>query len=318
MAPLEQIIQPAPLAAPRLSLLAAIPVREVILTEGGNPATDAAGNPQSDALAIDGEVWRQGSVTWTPEPCGLEGGTFDPSCNGPAVNLSGDGSTVTPAEEFHPIAIFEPESCSTFGYAGIDTDGRARRAIGLAEARLVEAELWTGALASAIGGDYLNNRWLARNVAAPVDAFPPAVTQLKGGAAQTPTRALAELEQEIANRRAGGRGIIHALPRTVTYWTENGHLYRQGNVLLTVARDTIVVPGEGYTGSSPAGVVDATGDTAWAYATGMIEAFRGPVELLRPSSPELTTHNLRTSIAVRRYALLIDPCVYVGIKVQHS
>lgn len=311
MAPLEDIIAPAPLQAPRLSLLASVPVHEVILDANGLP-TEA-----STARLIDGSIWREAALAWTPEPCGGEGGTYDPSCGPQAVDVSGDKSTVRTPEHFTSFGVFEPESCSTLGYAGVDTDERARRAITLDEAKQVERELWTGARAQAMGGNALFNRWLARNVAEPLTGNPPITTILKASVAQNPTRALAELEQAIANNRSGGRGMIHAQPRTVTYWTENGHLYRAGNLLLTLARDTIVVPGEGYDGSSPAGLVDASGDTSWAYATGLIEAYRGPVRLVRPMSPELTSSNRRTSIAMRLYALAVDPCVFVGIKVNH-
>lgn len=319
MAPLEDIIQPAPLAAPRLSLLAAVaPIREVVVGAGGVP-TDAG-----TARAIDGSPWREAAITWTPEPCGTEGDTYDIGC-GPLdllnLDISGDKSTVRTPEHFYAFGVREPESCSNFGFAGVDTNVRADRAITLDEAKQVERELWTGRRAklnAAAGAtEYLFNRWLARDTAEPLTGNPPAVTQLKGGVAQNPTRALAELEQAVASNRSGGRGIIHATPRTVTYWTENGHLYRAGNVLLTVARDTVVIPGEGYDGSAPNGAVDATGDTAWAYATGWIEVFRGPVQIITPQSPEFTTSNRRTSIAVRKYALEIDPCVYVGIKVTH-
>jgi hypothetical protein len=311
VAPLEDIVQPTPLQPPRLSLLASVPVYEVILTDGGGESDT------STARTVSGDVWRTAALTFTPEPCGGEGGTYDPSCGPTTVDISGDKSTVKTPEHFHAFGVHEPESCSTFGYGGLDTDQRSQRALALDEAKQVEREFWKGTRAQAIGGAFLLNRWLARNVAEPITGNPPAVTQLKGGVAQNPTRALAELEQAIANGRSGGRCLIHASRRTVTYWTENGHLYRVGNLLLTMASDAIVVSGEGYDGSAPDGTLDATGDTAWAYATGPIEVFRGPVEMLRPNSPELTGSNRRTSIATRKYALEVDPCVYVGIKVTH-
>lgn len=309
MAPLEDIINPAPLAAPRLSLLAAIQVHEVIVDQNGRPTTSTT------AVNVDGEPWREAAITFTPEPCGGEGGVFDPSCGIQAVDISGDESTVKVPEHFQAFGVFEPETCSNFGWAGLDTDARARRAITLDEAKQVERELWKGVQAQASG--WTTNRWLARN-AADGSGNPPAATILKASVAQAPVRALAELEAEIASRRSGGRAIIHATRRTVTFWVHNQLLYRAGNTLLTIATDTVVVPGEGYDGSSPAGAVDASGDTDWAYATGPIEALRGPVELLRPSSPEQTVNNRRTSIAKRQYALVIDPCVHVAIKVNNS
>lgn len=294
---LKTVVDPSPLDAPRLSLLASVPV---IHEEDSGP---------------EGQRWRAG-ITWTPEPCGGEGGTFDPSCGGPTVDISGDKSTVKVPEVYVAFGVFEPESCSTFGWAGVDTDQRARRAITVDEAKQVENELWKGTRAQAAGN--LDNRWLARNVAAP-DGNPPAVTQLNGGAATAALRALADLEVAIAAGRSGGRCMIHATRRTVTYWIHEQVLYRSGNVLLTVCSDTIVVPGEGYDGSAPDGTLPAANNnSAWAYATGPIEIFRGAVEMVTPNSPELTSSNRRTSIAKREYSLEIDPCVYVGINVSHT
>lgn len=310
MAPLEDLVSPAPLVPPRLSLLASIPVYDVVVDAEGriNEAATTARN-------VNGEAWRGAAISFTPEPCGGEGGVFDPSCGIPAIDISGDKSTVKVGEHFQAFGINEPESCSTFGAGGVDTTARAGRAMVLDEAKQVERELWTGTLAQAAG--FTTNRWLARNVAGP-GGNPQAVTQLNAGAATPPIRALGDLEMAIAAARSGGRSIIHATRLTVSYWVAAYLLYRVGNTLLTIATDTVVVPGEGYPGTAPDGTaMPANHNSAWAYATGPIEAFRTEVELVRPQGPELTSANRRTSIAKRLYALEIDPCVHVGINVSH-
>lgn len=295
MADLLQVVDPTPVGAPRLGLLASIAVVD----------------------ETNGDL-RTG-IKYVPEPCGGEGGGFDVTC-GVTVDVSGDKSTVPPYESFPSFGVYEPESCSTFGVAGVDTTLRAQRAMLVDESKQVEKELWTGTIAQARDGGAATSsaRWLARATAGP-GGFPPAVTQLNAGATTPAVRALADLEFAIAAGRSGGRAMIHATRLTVTYWVREQLLYRSGNLLLTHCSDSIVVPGEGYPGTSPAGVaVAADHNSAWAYATGLIRARRTPVEVYDPLSPELTTSNRRTSIATRTYALEIDPCVYVGINVTNS
>jgi hypothetical protein len=298
MADLLRVVDPTPYGPPRLGLLASIEVIE-----------------EAD------EDLRTG-IKFVPEPCGGEGGAYDITC-GATVDVSGDKSTVPPYEQFSTFGVYEPESCSTFGMAGVNTDQRAQRAMLLDESKQVEKEFWTGTIAQARDGGAANSnaRWLARQTAGPQNGatFPPAVTQLNGGAATIAVRALADLEQAIAAARSGGRGMIHCTRVTASYWIREQMLYRSGNLLLTHCSDTIVVAGEGYPGSSPAGSgMPSDHNTAWAYATGLIRARRTPVEVYTPASPELTTSNRRTSIATRTYALEIDPCVYVGINVTNS
>lgn len=302
MADLLEVVEPTVLGPPRLGLLASIEVLD--MAEPNGNGTDL-----------------RGGIKFVPQPCGGEGGAFDITC-GVTVDVSGDKSTVPTYETFPAFGVYEPESCSTFGSAGVDTSARSARAMLLDESKQVEKELWTGTVAQARDGGAANSnaRWLARNVAGPQNGgtFPPAVTQLNAGAGTNIVRALADLEWAIAQGRSGGRAMIHCTRITATYWIREQLLYRAGNLLLTTCSDTIVVPGEGYTGSAPDGsAMNANHNSAWAYATGLIRARRTPVQTYEPASPELTA-NRRTSITTRTYALEIDPCVYVGVNVTHT
>lgn len=317
MAPLEDIIQPAPLGPPRLGLYATVPVHDVTI----DPATGAVTG--GDARDVNGDAWRGAAVTFLPEPCGGEGGTFDPSCGSQAVNIAGDSRSVGVIEHFTAFGIYEPERCSALGYGGVDVLARADRAMLYDEPKQAERELWKGTQAQAMGATA--NRWLARTVAGPntdangnLASWPPAVTQLNAGAATEVVRALGDLEMAIASGRSGGRCLIHASRRTVSYWIYKQLLYRAGNLLLTVASDTLVVSGEGYDGSSPAGAVDATHNTAWAYATGPIEVYRSQAQTTEASHPDLRLNNTRVAIASRQVAFVIDPCVYVGVNITHT
>lgn len=289
MALLLDIVEATPTGPPRLGLLASIET-------------------------IDDPNLRVG-VTFVAEPCGTEGGRFDPSC-GATVDVSGDKSTIPPIESYQAVGAYEPESCSTFGFNGVNVEQRAERAMSADLSKQVEKELWTGSISSVMQGGAANatNRWLARNTAGPA-GFPPAVTQLNAGAAQGIVKALADLEDTIASNKSGGRSMIHCTRRTATFWFREQLLYRVGNLILTHVSDTIVVPGQGYTGSAPDGSLDATKATEWAYATGLIKARIGPVQSVIPASPELTSANRRTAVSERLFTLEIDPCVYAGVKI---
>jgi len=287
MPTLEQIAQPLPLAPPRLSLLNSIPVHE---------------GADADAR-IAGQPWRDNAITWIPEPC-KPTGVFAPEC-GATVNINPGTSTVGAIQHAQPFGVYAAESCTNAGSAGVDVQERATRSLGLGEAALVEKELWTGTLSAAQG---YNNKRLNDN----------SVTQLNTGTATDPVRALGDLEYAIAGARSGGRCLIHCNRITVQYWIRYNLVYRSGNVLLTIGTDSIVVAGEGYDGSAPGGTaMPGTHASAWAYATGPIEAFRSTVDLVTPAGPEHTTSNRRTAIAKRLYVLEIDPCVYIGINVNH-
>ena len=71
--------------------------------------------------------------------------------------------------------------------------------------------------------------------------------------------------------------MIHATPQVVTHWMGLDLLYRQGSVILTRARDDIVVGGNGYTGGNPDGDDPTDGDV-WAYATDIVEVREGETD----------------------------------------
>lgn len=108
--------------------------------------------------------------------------------------------------------------------------------------------------------------------------------------------ALAALQEALG---PCGRGFIHCTVQTAALWHSEQMLRRDGALLLDVF-DNVIVPGVGYDGSSPAGVVDATGETAYAYATGMVDTRLGPVrtfENLDPLDNSLTARSQQAAIA---------------------
>lgn len=241
--------------------------------------------------------WEQ-AVVWTPEECGLDGGTVDACFPGTFTYHN-----VPAPQRFCPVQIYDAKKCSVLGFKGIDVQQRAERALAMQESVLIEKELWTGteALAASLPNGFLT------------DAN---AVEIAGGAAQPPVTALALLEKAIGD--AGViNGMIHCLPSTVTFWKSHHLLEKQGDVIYTV-NGTVVVPGGGYTGSAPGGGA-APANSAWAFATGQVEIRRGPVQTLYTDTA-LTDEadNLRKGVAYRSVAVTFSTCLHSGVLVKHT
>lgn len=282
--PLFNVVEPAPASPPRYGLVASV-------------------NDTDEADAH----W-QGGITWTPEECAdaNDGGTFA-ACNAPSFTFDG----IAEAVEYVPIGIYTGVQCSQLGRGAINVEDRAKRKLAAIESRLIEKELWTGTQAKALTPD-LPNPYLASSAA----------TSLNAGSSMPPIEAMAKLEQALADC-SSGRSMIHATPETVVYWVAAGVVRREGNLLLT-ALDTIVVPGQGYPGTSPAAASPAAG-TDWAYGTGIVQLRRGPVEVNYAEmdfvgdgpGDALQADNLRQAVAWRVIAATFDPCCHVAALVEH-
>lgn len=231
---------------------AAPPVGLVAASKGAG-----AYNPDSES------VWQNG-ISYDVESCVVPGTPLDicsPAAFGEALEPS--------SSEWLPYVVFADWACSTFGTPNQEELNRAyeaaRRRLNATWGFQVERELWEGALAQA---ESYPNRWLADT--ANVDV-------LTDAGAVAPLNALACLTQYLAEVSGGQQGMIHATPQLVTHWISENVVYRQGPVLYTVARDDIVVPGAGYTGSNPSQDVP-TDNNVWAYATDIVEVRDGAVD----------------------------------------
>jgi hypothetical protein len=77
---------------------------------------------------------------------------------------------------------------------------------------------------------------------------------------------------------------------------------------------------DGYDGSDPDGNVDATGETAWAYATGIVPVWTGAIRTI-PDEGDLAAaldRSLNTiEWRVERPTLaMFDGCVHAGVNVD--
>lgn len=244
---------------------------------------------------------------------------FDPeSCDTAelvAVHCAPPGDDKTAGDNpglrsYDPFVVVGSDTCTTMN-RGRDRVGRATRLLLATQSDQVEAEFWDGTLARAEG---LPNGYLAD---------PAAVTVLDApdGAA----RALADLEQGLAECLHGQRGMIHATPTTVTIWAALGLLRFEGPAILT-ALDTIVVAGSGYSGSGPvAGSAPAPpadlSVAAFAYGTGVVYTLLGavvPADEGDVVSRVDRSVNDETVFVERPVAAFWDGCCLLGVEVDHT
>lgn len=174
----------------------------------------------------------------------------------PPVSNTTAGSGVysnLPVRTFIPFPLSVMDTCSSFGWEERDYKGRAARWAENAQYAVLEAEFWSGALAQAAGypNDYLANA--------------ATCTDLTGGGTYSIARGFQILQDYIAQAGFGGQGMIHVMPQT----TPNLLSVRRVGSLMLDEFDNIVVPGVGYTGTGPGGVIPATG-YSYMYATDMV------------------------------------------------
>jgi hypothetical protein len=130
------------------------------------------------------------------------------------TQIAGNGD-VTYYDDIKPFFIEVQEDRSTMGFLGIDRIARIKRQCAAASQRAIEEELWDGAIRKATSH---TNRALTSDTA----------TVLHGGNAVSAKRALAILEQGIAEAsHAGEQGIIHATRDVVALLSSNSQMLFQ-------------------------------------------------------------------------------------------
>ena len=266
---------------------------------------DAAQHP-----ATGDQHWQNG-VTWI-ERCG-GGGTLYDEC----IAVTGTGGTPAAqaaladnvdqtnrgATAFTVQAEFD---CSPVGQDY--TQNKAEEALAKREAYLVSRAFWTGT-AGKSGTTDQTTVWphLAANTTLDdtlgirlQTAASPLVT---GG--EDPAVALGQLEARLVECY-GGEGVIHLPYEALPTFVARGLVRPEGALLRTVAGN-LVVPGQGYTGSSPAGAAPAAG-TSWVYATGAVFGFRSDVFVREFPGTFDRAENTVRMIASRTYLFGFDCC----------
>lgn len=254
----------------------------------------------ADVITHTDNQWANG-LTWRPEACAPPAEPYWWACyaegaEGPSSQGKVPATPESPVE-YRPFDIWVGVQCGNMANAVDELE--ARRALDAFQSFLIEQELWTGAVATAAGfpNDFLENT----------------PTALNAGGLTAYVTALAELEQALATCQPGQVGMIHAQPRTVTVWVQNGLVIPEANGRrLRTALGTIVVPGAGYPGTGT-GLDPATVAASWAYGTGLVRVHLGPVEVIEDFNRSVNTTIVR---AERSVAAVMDECCLVSVQVD--
>lgn len=267
---------------------------------------DAAQHPPA------GDPHWQNGVTWI-ENCGGAGTTYD-EC----IAVTGTGGTpAEPADLANnvgqtnrgatPFTVFAEFDCAPVGQglSESDLENKAVQALARMEAFQVTRAFWTGVA----GGQDTVWPHLAENTTLDdpqgirlQTAASPLVT---GG--EDAAVALGQIEANLAECY-GGQGVIHipyfALP---TFTSRMLILPESPNGPLRTLAGNLVVPGVGYTGSSPAGAAPAAG-TSWIYATGAVFGYRSEVFAQQFRETFDRSENTVKSVASRTYLFGFECC----------
>lgn len=133
--------------------------------------------------------------------------------------------------------------------------------------------------------------------------------------AQSPIQAMALLDQALSDARVG-KGMIHARPYIVNLWQNANLLTERGGRLETVTGH-VVVPGAGYSGTSPAGAAPGA-NSEFAYATEMIGIVRQRTPDVREDMPSALdrANNTLSFTAQRAYAILWSQCAWLAAEID--
>ena len=246
----------------------------------------------------------EGGYAFSPNGC-LAGGTSGAAC---------DATTTKDIDDFpDPIThvpgfVWVGGRCTSLGGIPRSEIGpRVRASLEASQGPKIERELWRGENAS---GQAAANLYLAGGS--------PNFELLNSGNPSPGGYALAALQMFLAQCGEGGRGMIHATRATVDIWAREYLVEVQGNLIVDLFGNWIVA-GAGYDGSDPDGDVDASGETAWAYATGLVDVKLSEIMLL-PSLDAIEeavsrSDNRVTWIAERIFGATWDGCCHAGINV---
>lgn len=242
-----------------------------------------------------------GAMEWSPEGCA------DAVVVAQCVQAAKLGSRNRSGRiRFDAFGVLAYDSCSTFGMAAEDYEGRARRALAARESKAVEKEWWTATLVTA-------NPHLAM-AAAGANGGTAATTVVAG--AQGLRTGLALLVQALADGN-GGSGMIHARPFLVQLWYGLDLLYRDGGGKLWTGEGNQVVAGAGYPGTGPAAEA-RTASSEWAFATDAVDVHRGPVSILGPGGPGVENLDYANNEVIvraeRLYGLVFNGCVNAAVQ----
>ncbi|NBU22554.1 MAG: hypothetical protein EBS38_01355 [Actinobacteria bacterium] len=211
-----------------------------------------------------------------------------------------------------PFFIEATEDISTFGFLGLDRIARITRQIEAGSQKAIERELWDGVVRK---GESHENAALSSAT----------VTILGGGTAYSAKRALALLEQGIAEAsQFGEQGLIHMTRDVAALLSSNSQMLFHNKVKdhLQTMGGTPVVVGNGYSGNGPDGDThaEASATNKWMYATGTVRVYLGDVDVVNDNLAQGydvsgNANDMRLK-AIRPAAVYFDTSIHLAVRVD--
>lgn len=287
-----------------------------VFTPLPNTLWDAAQHP-----VAGGPHWQQG-ITWQDQ-CSA-GGTVMDECiavtgtgGAPSAQITLTSNVVQQNRGATPFSIYAEFDCAPVGQGltAADLQNVAEEVLAKNEAYQVSRAFWTGVGGSTTGPTATTTVWPHLAAGTTLDdaqgiRLQTAASQLVTGGDDAAV-ALGQLENSMA-ACYGGQGVVHipftALPtfaaRALVRTGDDGRMY--------TAAGNLVVAGQGYTGSSPAGAAPASG-TSWIYGTGALMAYRSDV--FAPPFPQNfdRSENTVKYLASRTYLFAFECCHFAAL-----
>jgi hypothetical protein len=211
-----------------------------------------------------------------------------------------------------PFFVEATEDISTFGFTALDRVARLTRQVDAGTQKAMEQELWDG---------YIRKTESHENVALS-DA---SATILGGGTAYSAKRALAILEQGIAEAsQFGEQGVIHMTRDVAALLSSNSQMlfHDKEKEHLQTLGGTPVIVGNGYSGVGPEGDenADASATNKWIYATGTVRTYVGDVDVVNDNLAQgydvSGNQNDMRLKAIRPVAVYFDTSIHLAVRVD--
>lgn len=258
--------------------------------------------------SADEDRWIRGfSQEWETEVTNLV--NFDDTDT--TVDVVG-ARTPTRHTRIKPFFIEATEDISTFGFAALDRVARLTRQIEAGTQKAMEQELWDG---------YIRKTESHENLSLS-DAT---ATILGGGTAYSPKRALALLEQGIAEAsQFGEQGIIHMTRDVAALLSSNSQMlfHDKEKEHLQTLGGTPVIVGNGYSGNGPDGDdnAEASATSKWIYATGTVRTYVGDVDVVNDNLAQgydvSGNQNDMRLKGIRPVAVYFDTSIHLAVRVD--
>jgi hypothetical protein len=182
---------------------------------------------------------------------------------GNAPGSAGAASTVR-ALDYAPFMIEATDGCRTsFGMTVEDRKDSAVQALELITPKAVEREFWENGFSS---GNTAGNRSLKGTTP----------NTLLSGTAVKARRAIAALDQALADDGAGLKGAIHVTRDVLSLLRNDMNLEEDADGILWSPAGNMLIGGVGYTGNGASG---RSTTQAWAFATGPVQVLLSPIQV---------------------------------------